>query len=394
MKNKEAFLISTILVFFLFSNIALAEHSTSIVFSPDTWEIGEEKSVTITISNLKTSRDNIVKVELSVPLDEKNVSIYKVRNEVILPSGWEYVGSIRDGSLYLLTFSAVDKDLAPGSSVKFILKGVTAPDKPSENIWTWKTTDVKNEIFADVLVIKAELGKLDYFIISEVPKEIGAGESFSFRVTAIETHNLTKTDYVGKVTFSSTDPAASFEQKTYTFVTNNNGTKTFTLTYNTQGEQTLSIKDVGTGIITTSPKSLVKPPVPKDLSISINNGAPLTSSTEVLLNLSAARAEKCRYSNDGLFWTDYESYSTSKKWTLPAGDGTKTIYYQCKNSAGESEVVSDTIELRTLPVAIPTGLFGLSIQTVISGAALFIAFVALVVAVFGIRAKPKKKELT
>jgi hypothetical protein len=55
-----------------------------------------------------------------------------------------------------------------------------------------------------------------------------------------------------------------------------------------------------------------------------------------------------RFSNDGITWTDWEAYTTSKSWTLPPGDGTKTVYYQIKDNAGLiSETYTDTIVLDT-----------------------------------------------
>jgi hypothetical protein len=92
-------------------------------------------------------------------------------------------------------------------------------------------------------------------------------------------------------------------------------------------------------------------------SISINSGAAATKSTSVTLTLSASDAEtgvyQMRFSSDGSAWSAWEAYGTSKSWTLPAGDGTKTVYVQFKNNA---EMVSasytDTIILDTVA---PTG---------------------------------------
>jgi hypothetical protein len=54
-----------------------------------------------------------------------------------------------------------------------------------------------------------------------------------------------------------------------------------------------------------------------------------------------------RFTNDGITWTDWEPYATSKPWILTAGNGTKTVYVQFQDSAGNlSGVFSDTIILR------------------------------------------------
>jgi hypothetical protein len=97
--------------------------------------------------------------------------------------------------------------------------------------------------------------------------------------------------------------------------------------------------------------------IPPTGTISINNGATYTNSTSVTLTLSASDAHsgvsKMRFSNDGVSWSSEENYATSKSWTLTAGDGTKTVYVQYKDNAGNwSSSISDTIILDTTP---PTG---------------------------------------
>jgi len=87
-------------------------------------------------------------------------------------------------------------------------------------------------------------------------------------------------------------------------------------------------------------------------SIIINNDATYTTSTSVTLTLTASDATsgvyQMRFSNDGTTWTDWEAYTTPKSWTLPPGDGTKTVYYQIKDVAGLVSITySDTIVLDT-----------------------------------------------
>ncbi len=88
----------------------------------------------------------------------------------------------------------------------------------------------------------------------------------------------------------------------------------------------------------------VVPPAPENLSIDINNGSNYTNITSVTLYLHAEGAEECRYSNDGLEWTEWETYMEERPWQLAEGpDGNRTVYYQCRYMGSESEVVSDTI---------------------------------------------------
>jgi Tol biopolymer transport system component/PKD repeat protein len=92
-------------------------------------------------------------------------------------------------------------------------------------------------------------------------------------------------------------------------------------------------------------------------SIVINGGASSTDSVSVNLTLSAADPEsgvtQMRFSNDGTTWSDWESYSTSKSWTLASGEGVKTVYVQFENVIELTSQHSDTITFNVLepPVA-------------------------------------------
>jgi uncharacterized protein YjiK len=90
-------------------------------------------------------------------------------------------------------------------------------------------------------------------------------------------------------------------------------------------------------------------------SILINGGATYATSTSVQLTLSAGGSgvDKMRFSNNGSTWSTWEPYASSKSWTLPSGDGIKTVYFQYRDQAGNvSPSYSDSIILDT---AAPTG---------------------------------------
>ena len=85
-------------------------------------------------------------------------------------------------------------------------------------------------------------------------------------------------------------------------------------------------------------------------SISINSGAEYTNSRSVTLYLSCSDAtsgvKDCRYKNEGESWASWESCSLTKSWTLTAGEGTKKVYYQVRDNAGNIKEVYDTIVLK------------------------------------------------
>jgi hypothetical protein len=87
---------------------------------------------------------------------------------------------------------------------------------------------------------------------------------------------------------------------------------------------------------------------PTSASISINSAAASTTSLAATLALSAtdntAVTQMAISNTSGFTGVDWETYSTSKTWTLTAGNGTKTVYAKFKDAAGNvSSIVSDTI---------------------------------------------------
>ena len=92
-------------------------------------------------------------------------------------------------------------------------------------------------------------------------------------------------------------------------------------------------------------------------TIVINSNAAYSNAANVSLTLScangAAGCSQMKFSNDGTNYSNYEPYATTKSWPLNNGDGTKTVYVQFKDTAGNmSSVYSNTIILDTTA---PTG---------------------------------------
>lgn len=87
-------------------------------------------------------------------------------------------------------------------------------------------------------------------------------------------------------------------------------------------------------------------------SIKINSGASYTRTTNVILNLEAKDNQTgvsgMQFSNDGVNYTAWQSFATSKAWTLTTGDGVKTVYVKYKDGKGNtSSAYADAINLIT-----------------------------------------------
>lgn len=92
-------------------------------------------------------------------------------------------------------------------------------------------------------------------------------------------------------------------------------------------------------------------------SVSINGGAAYTNKTAVSAALSVkdngSGISKMRFSYDNVVWLAWENYLTSKNFTLSAGNGTKNLYVQYNDAAGNTSIpYHASIILDTLP---PTG---------------------------------------
>jgi len=103
------------------------------------------------------------------------------------------------------------------------------------------------------------------------------------------------------------------------------------------------------GTTTTNPTDTVRP----SGTVVINGGRLSTSTRAVNLTLSAtdpapgSGVAQMRIKNGGGSYTAWQPYATSKSWSLTAGAGTKTVYVQYRDGAGNiSAAASDTIRFR------------------------------------------------
>lgn len=91
---------------------------------------------------------------------------------------------------------------------------------------------------------------------------------------------------------------------------------------------------------------------PTGLSVRINDGAEMTCSQTVALQLAASDSGsgmgEMRFSNDGATWSEWVPYATTKTWLLSEGTGIKTVRAQFRDKLyNESAVVLDFIMLGT-----------------------------------------------
>jgi len=379
MKGK---VLIVLVLFALFLAVPARAEYYRVTASPSEFPLGATQEMILNVTNERTSTSNIVKIEISIPVDERNISYFDVKNLFILPTGWQSSVVVSEGKVTNIVFSSIGIGIRPGFTESFIFSSVTAPNKIGLYQFGWKITDSAGTVKTGSFPINVKIGPLTRFVISGLPSEVVSGEPFNITITAYSTFDVIKADYTGTVSFSSTDPTAKFIPSTYKFAPADNGQKTITVILHKTGNQTISVEDPQAKVRATSDVISVKPAVPRNLSILINGGAETTDSPLVTLSLSAVGAEECRYSNDKIFWSDYEPYTEVKEWKLESGEGERIVYYQCRNKNGESEIVSARIIL--------TQKFGITLPVAVSIVSLIISLIALIVATR--KSKSKKEE--
>jgi hypothetical protein len=100
----------------------------------------------------------------------------------------------------------------------------------------------------------------------------------------------------------------------------------------------------------------------------INNRDQYTPTKEVNLTILANTAQQMMLSNESDFpGANWETYSTSKNWTLSMGEGENTVYLKVKYDTGnESVVVQDSTildETPPVPISVVTPDSGITNET-------------------------------
>jgi glucose/arabinose dehydrogenase/chitodextrinase len=128
----------------------------------------------------------------------------------------------------------------------------------------------------------------------------------------------------------------------------------FNTTTASNGPHTLTAqaRDAANNIATSSVVTITVDNQAPTGTVVINGGAAATNSTTATLTLTATDAvtsvTQMRFSNNGTSFSTAEAFAPAKTWSLSTGAGTKTVYVQFRDAAGNwSTAVTDTIVLDT-----------------------------------------------
>jgi hypothetical protein len=97
--------------------------------------------------------------------------------------------------------------------------------------------------------------------------------------------------------------------------------------------------------------SIVLDTTPPTGTYAINDGSSYSMTADVSLNLDFEDAREMKFSNDGVSYSVWEPYATSKDWVLSAGDGIRSVYVKLKDAVGNVGTYSDTIIIDSTPPA-------------------------------------------
>ncbi len=92
-------------------------------------------------------------------------------------------------------------------------------------------------------------------------------------------------------------------------------------------------------------------------TITINTGAATTNTTFATLGLSCADTgsgcAQMKFSNDNVNWSSWQPFASTKNWALSPSDGTKSVYVQYLDNAGNPSIVYSALITLDLPISAP-----------------------------------------
>ena len=180
---------------------------------------------------------------------------------------------------------------------------------------------------------------------------INSGDTITGSTSVVLTLSAVDTNGVTEMQFSDDNLA-------WTGIEPYNSLKNYTLN-STDGTKTvyLRLKDAAGNWTTANiTDTIILDTAGPSGTISINGGSGYTNSTTVTLALSAAdtgigmgAGSQMKFSDDNSTWTAPENYAAGKVYTLPAGEGLKTVYVKYSDALGNwcTCTISDVIALDT-----------------------------------------------
>ena len=179
------------------------------------------------------------------------------------------------------------------------------------------------------------------------------GPTATVQIDGGAAHTSSKSVLLGLTSSDAEQMCFSNDNQTYTEWETFGSSKTWTLTDGDGQKRVYAKFNDDLGNASTVSDTIVLDTAAPSGTVDINDNAEYVTEDTVTLNLDAADAVYVCFSNDGETYTDWESYTNTKNWTLSDGDGQKTVYVKYKDAAGNVSTVSYEILLDSTPPGTP-----------------------------------------
>ncbi len=314
---------------------------------------------------------------LDDPYELRNVAVWRVSTDLVRYFGTTDAAHITQtytASQFANirpTITSLSPGMAPAGGPAFTLT-VNGTNYIADSVVRWNGSD-RPTSFVSATQLTAEIGATDIAAVGTASITVvtpgpdgGTSSEKTFTIADTTPPDITITSSpsgwvrstAASFAFASTESGATFK---CLLDTGTEGVCTSPKSYTglAEGAHTFKVKavdragNVGTWVSSSWSVDTVSPAG----SVLVNAGAAYARSTSVTLKLSAAdagsgvTAMRLRNSNTTT-WSAPRAYATSASWTLPTGNGPKTVYVQYQDRAGNWSVAyGDSIYLdTTLPV--------------------------------------------
>jgi DNA/RNA endonuclease YhcR with UshA esterase domain len=204
-----------------------------------------------------------------------------------------------------------------------------------------------------------------HFTVVSASSSATTGTALSFTVTALDVNGKTVTGYSGTVQITSTDKSATLPPNSKL----TNGVKTFSVTFNTAGSQTITATDTVTGTITGISGPITVSGLP---ATHFTVSAPTSATAGTAFNFTVTALDAKGHTATGYSGTVKFS-STDKSATLPGNstltNGTGTFSATLFTAGSRTITATDTKSVSLTGTSKPVSVVTLSISGTVTIAA-------------------------
>jgi len=189
----------------------------------------------------------------------------------------------------------------------------------------------------------AKIGQSAGFILTS-PANVSAGGTFTITVTATNADGTVNTGYAGTIQFTSSDVQAGLPAN-YTFVPGDAGSHTFSVTFKTAGNQTVTATDTVTSSITGAVTVPVAAAAATNFTLSAPASATAGSSFSVTATAKDAYGNRAAGYTGTIHFTSGDGQAVlPANYTFKAGDaGSHTFSVTLKKSGSQTVTATDTV---------------------------------------------------